>query len=224
MSARVAIAMERQADHPGRRQLVLQALRDGGGAMSITALAARLGIHANTVRFHLDTLVDSGQVERATSAAGTPGRPAQLYRPVPGMDPMGPRHYQGLAEALVAAVAADADPARRGVEAGRAWGSAQAGSGPEPAEPVSQLVEMLDEMGFAPEAPAADGPAQIALRSCPFLELAVDRADVVCSVHLGLMQGAMQSWDSPVTVDRLDAFVEPDLCVAHLGPHQPADQ
>jgi hypothetical protein len=27
----------------------------------------------------------------------------------------------------------------------------------------------------------------------------------------------MATVDAPVTVERLDAFVEPDLCVAHLG-------
>jgi predicted ArsR family transcriptional regulator len=36
-------------------------------------------------------------------------------------------------------------------------------------------------------------------------------------VHLGLMQGALTAMRAPVTVDRLDPFVEPDLCVAHLA-------
>ena len=31
------------------------------------------------------------------------------------------------------------------------------------------------------------------------------------------MQGAMEAWHSPVAVDRLEAFVEPDLCLAHLS-------
>jgi len=56
------------------------------------------------------------------------------------------------------------------------------------------------------------------LRHCPFLELAETSAQVVCPVHLGLMQGAMDAWGAPVDVDRLDAFVEPDLCLAHLTP------
>jgi len=41
---------------------------------------------------------------------------------------------------------------------------------------------------------------------------------VVCPIHLGLMRGAMEAWESPVTVDRLEAFAEPGLCVAHLAP------
>ena len=32
------------------------------------------------------------------------------------------------------------------------------------------------------------------------------------------MQGALETWAAPVSVDRLDAFVEPDLCLAHVTP------
>jgi hypothetical protein len=32
------------------------------------------------------------------------------------------------------------------------------------------------------------------------------------------MQGALATWAAPVSVDRLDAFVEPDLCLAHIAP------
>jgi predicted ArsR family transcriptional regulator len=74
-------------------------------------------------------------------------------------------------------------------------------------------VGLLDEFGFAPERSVSD---QVRLRHCPFLELAETRAAVVCPIHLGLMQGALESWQSPIGVDRLDAFVEPDLCLVHL--------
>jgi hypothetical protein len=30
------------------------------------------------------------------------------------------------------------------------------------------------------------------------------------------MQGALKTWKAPVAVERRDAFVEPDLCLAHL--------
>ncbi len=77
---------------------------------------------------------------------------------------------------------------------------------------------MLDELGFQPEhlEPDAAGDKQLGLRHCPFLELAESSTEVVCPIHLGLMQGALEAWDAPVTVDRLDSFAKPDLCVAHL--------
>lgn len=208
----------------GRRAHVLRVLREAQQPLGIAEIANRLGIHANTVRFHLDTLVEHGQVERSRARPGTPGRPPQLFAPVRAMDPTGPRHYQVLAEALATTLAADPDPHARSLEAGRRWGRGHASAltdatetsvPPDAAEAIEHLVVLLDELDFAPEQRLGDR-SQIGLRRCPFLELAVDRAEVVCPIHLGLMQGAMESWSSLVTVDRLDAFVEPDLCVAHL--------
>lgn len=218
--------MPQHDKHPaGRRAELLRLLRDAGEPMGIAEIADRLQVHPNTVRFHLETLVSNGQVERTTADPGTPGRPPQLFQTVRGMDPMGPRHYRVLAEVLAASLATDPDPGRRAVEAGRSWGRQQAsgvagaieGDKPiEAAESVERLMGLLDELAFAPEQATGGGRPRIRLRHCPFLELAVRRADVVCPIHLGLMQGALESWRAPVTVDRLDAFVEPDLCIADL--------
>jgi len=82
---------------------------------------------------------------------------------------------------------------------------------------VKQVVEVLAELGFAPE-PVGPRSAEIRLRHCPFLDLVPENSEVICSLHLGLMQGAFELLDGPVNVDRLDAFVEPDLCVARLTP------
>lgn len=210
----------------GRRSQVLQLLRDTDEPLSVAETAERLGIHANTVRFHLETLVDNGQVECTRAELGRPGRPPQLFRAVRGMDPMGPRHYRVLAEALAATLATDPDSSGRATEAGRVWGRLQASvvadvaNRDEPLDAgasVGLLTGMLDELGFAPEQTTGGARSQIGLRNCPFLEAAIDHPHIVCPVHLGLMQGAMQAWNSPVTVDRLDAFVEPDLCMVHLG-------
>jgi predicted ArsR family transcriptional regulator len=209
-----------------RRGQVLRLVRVAGGPMAIAEIAERLGIHVNTARFHLESLLSSGQVERTTAEPGNPGRPPQLFQAVRGMDPAGVRHFRVLAEVLAEALATDPDPSGRLLQAGRFWGRHQAAAvtdatetddATEPVDAVERLMRLLDELGFAPERAAGDDPPQIGLRHCPFLELAVSRSDVVCPIHLGLMQGAMQSWASPITVERLDPFAEPDLCVAHLS-------
>jgi len=82
----------------------------------------------------------------------------------------------------------------------------------------TELVELLAELGFEPEPPDGPRTREIRLRHCPFQNLAEQHGDVICSVHLGLMQGALTAMRAPVAVDRLDPFVEPDLCVAHLAP------
>ena len=56
----------------------------------------------------------------------------------------------------------------------------------------------------------------IRLRHCPFLELAEGYDQVVCAIHLGLMQGALTGLGAPVTATRLEPFAEPGACLAHL--------
>ncbi|WP_373202933.1 helix-turn-helix transcriptional regulator [Mycobacterium marinum] len=204
----------------GRRRAVLRVLRALGHPLSIVAIAEHLGVHPNTVRFHLDGLVDDGQVERVQPSRRGPGRPPLMFRAVQQMDRGGARHYQLLAEILSNGLAAESDSVDKALAAGRAWGERlQAPTTAHSAEKsIDHLVGVLDGLGFAPERRVSDGQQQVALRHCPFLELAENRSGVVCPIHLGLMRGALESWGSPVTVERLDPFVEPDLCLAHLSP------
>jgi predicted ArsR family transcriptional regulator len=187
--------------------------------MSIIAIADVLGVHPNTVRFHLDGLLGEGQVEQVEPGRKRPGRPALMFRAIRQMDRGGTRRYRMLAEILVNAIGAEQDSATKALAAGRAWGRDLDGGRKDvpSAEPaIERLVDVLEELGFAPERRRPNGEQQIGLRHCPFLELAEHRAGIVCPIHLGLMQGALETWGAPVTVQRLDAFVEPDLCVAHL--------
>lgn len=191
--------------------------------LSIAQIADELGVHPNTVRFHLDTLVEEGRVEHTEPDHKGRGRPALMFRAIRQMDRGGTRRFRLLAEILTIGLAADADPGGKALAAGRAWGQ-RLRPLHRPTEPVDahesteQLVDMLDELGFQPEQlePDATGEQQLGLRHCPFLELAETSTEVVCPIHLGLMQGALEAWGAPVTVDHLDSFAQPDLCVAHL--------
>lgn len=189
--------------------------------MSIAAIAKVLDVHPNTVRFHLDKLVDDGQVERVEPSGGQPGRPPLMFRAVAQMDRAGPRHYRLLAEILAVALASGRDPSAKAQAAGREWARQFRMPAPQPKKTsakksVEHLVGVLDEFGFAPEHRRSGGQQQIGLRHCPFLELAESHSKVVCSIHLGLMQGVLEGEAAPVTVDRLVAFAQPDLCLAHL--------
>jgi len=207
-----------------RRRAVLRLLRSSPAPMSIVAIAEELGVHPNTVRFHLDSLVADSQVEQVEHGRKGPGRPPLMFQAVRQMDRGGTRHYRLLAEILTTALAADKNPRAKAMAAGRVWGRNLESSVEPPAEATSaeeaidQLVGVLDDLGFAPERRTSNGEQLVGLRHCPFLELAETRRSVVCPIHLGLMQGALQTWAAPVSVDRLDAFVEPDLCLAHIAP------
>ncbi|HEU0191654.1 MAG TPA: helix-turn-helix domain-containing protein [Mycobacterium sp.] len=208
---------------PGGRHFdVLRVLQAADEPMTIVQIADELGVHPNTVRFHLDALLEEGRVEHVESDNKGRGRPALLFRSVRQMDRGGTRHYRLLAEILTIGLAADEDASTKALAAGRAWGERLQQHSDQPApvgadESIDQLVDMLDELGFEPERTETEGETRVSMRHCPFLELAESRADVVCPIHLGLMQGVLQTWGSPVAVDRLDAFAEPDLCLAHLS-------
>lgn len=204
-----------------RRDEVLAVVRASPHPLGVTEIAARLQVHPNTVRFHLDGLVDAGRVERVTLPPTGPGRPKLVFRARPGMDPAGRRNYRLLAAALAGGVAAGPDPAGAASAAGRAWGSrllADTAQASSDREGVHRLVALLDDLGFDPEWPAAGRhAARIGLRHCPFLEVARTDAQVVCPLHLGLMQGALAALAAPVDVERLEPFAAPDLCLAHLS-------
>lgn len=202
--------------------------------MGVSELAAVLDVHPNTVRFHLDTLVERGQVERVSGTRRRPGRPPTLFRAVEGMDPEGPRHFLTLAEVLVDDLASGPDAPARAIAAGQRWG-ARLPAPPVPSprqggrrtpDPVAlaqsaqrQLTALMRQLGFAPggDEEQGDESASIDLRHCPFLELATAQPQVVCSVHLGILRGALDAWEAPITVDRLEPFVTPDLCRVRLA-------
>src|SRR5690625_4990866 len=180
------------------RAKVLGVLRSRERAQTVAEVAEELAVHPNTVRFHLAGLIERGQVERVETAPQGAGRPAVRVRAVAAMDPAGPRHYRVLAEVLTFGLADAPEPAERARRVGRAWGGRLVASEPgamsgrEPAgagvaDPVSGLLAMLDDLGFAPDRSGSD----ISLRHCPFLELAASASEAVCSVPLGLMQGAL---------------------------------
>jgi predicted ArsR family transcriptional regulator len=89
---------------------------------------------------------------------------------------------------------------------------------------LRRLRQVLTDAGFAPDDDAEGTAPQIKLRHCPFREIAEQHPEVVCSLHLGLMQGALAEVNAPVTAERLEPFVRPSLCVAHLSADRPSQR
>jgi predicted ArsR family transcriptional regulator len=204
------------------RARVLDLLRAAEDPLGVAQIAERTGLHPNTARFHLDGLVTAGLAVREVEERTQPGRPRMVYRACAQDVAAGQRSYQLLATMLTSLVAgAVPEPARTAVEAGREWGRYLADR-PAPfqrvdaADGIQRLSSVLANAGFAPGAVADPNDPVIPLRHCPFREIALQHGDVVCSLHLGLMQGILAEVRAPVTADRLDRFVEPSLCLAHL--------
>lgn len=199
-----------------RRAAVLACLREASEPVPAAEVAARTGLHVNTARFHLDGLVAGGLALRQTEPAETPGRPRVLYRP---SRKDGPRSYRLMADMLIDIVAT-LDPEGSAADAtGRVWGrrlavEEEANRG-RPA--LGRLDAVLERVGFAQSRGEGPEGSEMQISHCPFLELARERPDVVCTLHLGLLRGAAEQLEAPVEVTGLQPFARPGLCIATLG-------
>lgn len=212
---------DQTADDQPRRQAVLEAVRGSDAPLGITELAEQLGIHPNTVRFHLDALVAQGLVDRRLEAPTGRGRPRTVHTPHPGMDRGGQRQYQLLAKILLAQLSTSPDAGSAAEAAGRSWGGYLVEHIPPSREPdaleaTRRLNALMTDLGFAPE-PDGSAAERIRLRRCPFLELAEEYSSTLCPLHLGLMRGALNEIRAPITATRLEPFAEPDACIVHLA-------
>lgn len=209
----------------GPRARVLELLQRQTGPATIAELAGELGVHANTVREHLDALVGRGLATRQVAPARGRGRPAWTYLAAPHAVEPDPRvrDYAGLATALAAHIArTSADPAADALAAGTAWGrelAAERSVGPAGRGQVGarrEVVGLLDELGFDPQPDARVTTA--ALRRCPLLDAARRHPDVVCQVHLGIVRGALEVLGGEPAGTRLVPFAEPGACRLDLVP------
>jgi predicted ArsR family transcriptional regulator len=211
-------AVVRRALSDDRRVRIVEELRAAREGLDVRELAERLGLHENTVRWHLGILDGAGLLDAEPTANGKPGRPRMLYRLRPGAAAStAADEHRLLATVLTGTVAGLPDGVERAREAGRAWGRFLVRR-PSPLEQpgedevVAEVARLLDEEGFAAE---AHGRA-IHMHRCPFHDLAESNPEVVCGVHLGLMTGALEELGSDLEVEGLDVFVRPDLCIARL--------
>lgn len=218
------VSRERALSHDSRVTL-LEALQAAPEPLDAAGLAEAVGLHVNTVRSHLRLLEQAGLVRRQAEPRTQPGRPRVLYTAAAPADADGGQQYQLMARMLASFVASSVpDPAAAAEEIGRQWGRHLVPA-PEPFTTVSAedglevLLDLLDKLGFAPR-PGAD-PGEVELRHCPFREVAKAHPEVACSLHLGLMRGAVTEADAPVAIADLLPFVDAHRCVAHVTSAQP---
>jgi predicted ArsR family transcriptional regulator len=192
-----------------QRDAIVEALREAHGGLDAAELGRRLGLHPNTVRWHLGVLAGQGVITSGPERRGGRGRPTIVYRLTPDGAARDRDEYRLLAELLTATVAGMPDAGERSYATGAAWGRELAG-GSEPA--LETVVDLLDDQGFAA---TTDGET-IEMRRCPFWALAASSPEVVCTLHHGIIDGALEAAGGELAVDELLPFVEPTLCVARL--------
>jgi predicted ArsR family transcriptional regulator len=200
-----------------RRARIVDELRGTATGLDAAELGSRLGLHANTVRWHLGILADAGIVGSRPAVRTTPGRPRIVYSLEPEPAEHAADEHRLLATVLTGALAAAADGTEHAEDAGRQWGVHLMARDPlthsDDDDAVREVVQLLDGQGFEPQA----REREIHMCRCPFHALAEAQPEVVCAVHKGVISGALEALGSELEVDGLDVFVRPDLCVARLA-------
>ena len=201
---------------------MLEALAQQPDPVGIEALSTRLGRHHNTVREQLNWLVDHGYVRRHRVPGEGRGRPAWHY------ESWGPRPTEDDYAEMAASLAWHlADTDRRATRdevlgEGRTWGAELAtghGHGRQPSEAEGRgvTVALLDELGFEPVPdPEFD---QVTLQRCPLLQAAHQYPDVVCTMHEGLVAGALEVHGADPEQVSLKPFANHDGCALTLLTH-----
>lgn len=204
------------------RAKILEILREQSTQRTVQELSGLTNQHENTIREHLDALVAGDLVLRTRPAGNGLGRPAWVYTADTSSEDRGAKNeYVGLAVALAGLISRTSkNPRQDATYAGRSWGLTLMRATPKfkvapsnVAKNRAKVVALLAELGFSPEADARF--AKVNLTRCPLLEAANQFPDVVCAVHLGIVQGALKGLGArteEIATITLSPFSHPGAC------------
>jgi predicted ArsR family transcriptional regulator len=171
----------------------------------IAEIVDATGLHPNTVREHLQRLIDAGYVITETEHRTTRGRPRVLYTAATGT----PGAASPVARRKVADAARRGDLLRRIVPAERGATLSD--------DAVHQLDALIDDLGEAGFDPVVDEVAlTVDLTPCPHAPDAQHRG-TLCGVHLGLMDSVLAQAGGPLRVEGIAPSCDPAHCVVHLA-------
>jgi DNA-binding CsgD family transcriptional regulator len=216
-----------------RREREVLALLDAGVRAKTCAL--RLGVSEATVRSYIRSILrklgSHSQLEALAKARqlGLLGRGgANGAQARASGAPRQEEGYRLLAEILAGCLSDEGGDGDGPERAGEAWGRYLVARPPfspplSRAQALSELTQLLEGIGFRPHLTGDGQGARVLLRACPFREVAAAHRRVVCSVHRGVIRGALAELGGALTVARLRPLSERDgACALHLSSRETA--
>jgi len=162
---------------------ILDRLRQASTPLTAADLAQAMGMHHTAVREHLAILIEAGLVRGEGLPVIGRGRPRTGYLAIAMPEPV--EAYRSLAAALGEAMSA-------GLTARAAGRAAGAKVPVSPDGAVATLRDEAERLGFEPTVRVKGRVHEIVLMSCPYADLAAERPETVCEVHLGLAEGVCE--------------------------------
>ncbi|WP_337001886.1 MULTISPECIES: helix-turn-helix transcriptional regulator [unclassified Microbacterium] len=174
------------------------------GELSIGELCEATGLHPNTVREHLQRLIEGGYVIPSIEHRTTRGRPRTLYSAATGVPGASSPVARDKAKAA----------ARRGDLMRSMLPDAATDLGREATYQLDALVEHLEESGFEPV--FDDQRLTVDLSPCPHAAGRPEDRPLLCRVHLELMQGVLNEAGGPLEAECVRDAVLPSDCTVQL--------
>ncbi|GAA3912451.1 ArsR family transcriptional regulator [Microbacterium invictum] len=172
---------------------------------TIAELTEATGLHANTVREHLQRLIDEGYVVAVTERRTTRGRPRVLYSAADGTAASSP-----VQRRRVRAAAERGDLMRRVMPA-----STPITLDTEALHQLDAIVDDLVDSGFDPIVDEDD--LSLELTPCHQAQAQAEHLEVLCQVHLSIMQGVLTEAGGPLRVEGIRPSCDPTECVVLLS-------
>lgn len=177
------------------------------GDRTIAELTDATGLHANTVREHLQRLEADGLVVRTIEHRTTRGRPRVFFSAVLGetavSSPIARRKVREAAVRgdLMRRLIPDAEPGTRDLAI-------------EALHQLDAIVEHLSDAGFDPTFDGTD--LTLDVTPCPHQTAQAGHREMLCAVHLGIMQGVLAEAGGPLRASAVRTDGVPNGCIVQL--------
>lgn len=180
------------------------------GEQTADELAAEVQLHHNTVREHLQRLIEDGFVLARSEERNTRGRPRVFYTARTGhecLDDVGERKLESAQNR--------ADLFKRVLRGQAVDEPLDEAADEEITRQLEILEDHLEQVGFDPAIDRTN--LEIELFSCPFKLMVSAHPGIVCAVHLGLIDMMLAITQGPLAADQLHPFATPGVCKLHLN-------
>ncbi|MGP6173455.1 helix-turn-helix transcriptional regulator [Corynebacterium sp. A21] len=201
-----------------KQRLVLSTLQEFPEGARATEIAAKLGMHVNTARGHLEELIAQDAVRTVTAPAKGRGRPSLIFQVRVPDNRAVAQEYISLIEVLARTLGdaehPDTESLNRARRIGNQWASHMSSTGQTWSsidDALGELFHKLREMGFDPStAKQQEEEAELSLHSCPFITGGVRPSPFICAIHEGFIQETVGP-SGPVKVS-IRPFDGPGYC------------
>ena len=200
--------------------------------VTVTELAEHMGLHPNSVRESMATLLEAGLVARARRPAVDRGRPSWTYRSVAPAQPSALAREFADVCAAVAEHLADTvpDPEAAARDIGARWGRRMVDVAGPPAgrngQPLDEpqridvhggrLRLLLSSLGYG--ALSEETAGQLTLHQCPLRVEGQVPSPLVCQMHRGMLDEVLERVSHGNVRAELTPFAGPDYCSVALRP------